>query len=343
MNAAGRALIVRLSSLGDIVLVQPAAAALAAAGFHVELWVKPAYASLDGMLPGVAKVRTEPPAVRIDWVLDLQGTRRSRRLAAGVSAGRRSRIRKRGLRRRLLVRPGGRPVFWNAWSGLADDASVVSWTGEVLAAAGVPFTPRPPRVTPPAAAKARVRARHAVLLGGTPYALFAPGARWPNKQWPAAHYAALARRLWREAGLATVVAGGADEVQTLSDVVRDAPGAAHAAGNLTLPELAALAGDAVLAVTNDSGPMHLALAAGTKCLAFFGPTVEAFGFGPLDRERAHVLQVDLPCRPCSLHGGRQCPLGHHRCLANISPEDAWAAAGKLLGIRGGDRSVWPTS
>jgi len=56
--------------------------------------------------------------------------------------------------------------------------------------------------------------------------------------------------------------------------------------------------------------------------------VEQFGFFPY-RARATVLQRDLPCRPCSTHGGPKCPLGHHRCMTELSPEDVAAALDSL--------------
>jgi heptosyltransferase II len=68
--------------------------------------------------------------------------------------------------------------------------------------------------------------------------------------------------------------------------------------------------------------MHMATAVGTPAVALFGPTVEAFGFFPYTR-RASVLELALPCRPCSSKGGPRCPLGHHRCLADINPDSVY--------------------
>ena len=78
-----------------------------------------------------------------------------------------------------------------------------------------------------------------------------------------------------------------------------------------------------LVVTGDSGPMHLAAAVRTPVVALFGPTVEQFGFFPY-KARATVLERTLACRPCSSKGGPRCPLGHHRCLTDILPEEVMA-------------------
>lgn len=72
-------------------------------------------------------------------------------------------------------------------------------------------------------------------------------------------------------------------------------------------------------VTNDSGPMHLGTAVGTKVVALFGPTTRAWGFFP-SGARDKVLEVNVKCRPCSLHGGRGCRNGE-RCMVEINPED----------------------
>ena len=59
-------------------------------------------------------------------------------------------------------------------------------------------------------------------------------------------------------------------------------------------------------------------------IGLYGPTVEQFGFFPYHAAAA-VLQRDLPCRPCTAHGGAACPLGHHRCLRDILPDEVAAA------------------
>jgi heptosyltransferase-2 len=68
----------------------------------------------------------------------------------------------------------------------------------------------------------------------------------------------------------------------------------------------------------------MATAVGTPVVALFGPTVEPFGFFPYTA-RAQVLELALDCRPCSSKGGPRCPLGHHRCMRDMSPELVFAA------------------
>lgn len=90
----------------------------------------------------------------------------------------------------------------------------------------------------------------------------------------------------------------------------------------SLRELCAVLWSADRLVTGDSGPMHLATAVGTPVIALFGPTTKHWGFYPAGTQDI-VFERALSCRPCSLHGGNQCPRGHV-CLREISPQEVFA-------------------
>ena len=85
-------------------------------------------------------------------------------------------------------------------------------------------------------------------------------------------------------------------------------------GQLSLMESATLMASAQMNFTNDSAPMHLCSAVNAPVTAIYCSTVPAFGFGPLS-EHARVLetQQQLDCRPCGLHGHKECPKGHFKC------------------------------
>jgi heptosyltransferase-2 len=89
---------------------------------------------------------------------------------------------------------------------------------------------------------------------------------------------------------------------------------------LSLLASAELIGRAQAIVTNDSAPQHLASAMGTPTLTIFGPTVPEFGFGPLAERRATAGHDALSCRPCHRHGPPRCPLGHWRCMRELTTE-----------------------
>ncbi|MCQ2444591.1 MAG: glycosyltransferase family 9 protein, partial [Mailhella sp.] len=93
-------------------------------------------------------------------------------------------------------------------------------------------------------------------------------------------------------------------------------------GRTSLPVLGAVLARLDCYATNDSGPMHMAWAQGTPVTAVFGPTVESLGFAPRG-SGSTVVQADLPCRPCGLHGHTECPQGHFSCMRSIDPETVW--------------------
>ena len=190
-------------------------------------------------------------------------------------------------------------------------------TDRLLALAKVASGLYPPQLQPTTEDE-----RAVIDLVGQPFVVLAPGSIWGSKRWP--YYAELGR--WLVERVSVVIVGGADDA-VLGEEIRGAATGGNgrqrvinACGKLTLRQSAAVIGKATLLVTNDSAPLHLATAMGTPMVALFGPTVTEFGFGPL-RPGDVALGVDgLLCRPCSAHGPPKCPLGHHRCMRDLTVE-----------------------
>ena len=162
-----------------------------------------------------------------------------------------------------------------------------------------------------------------------------PGSAWPTKCWPVEYFSRVLD-LAAAAGARLLLLAGPGEEGIARAVLDWASPQARAraldlSGRLSLPELAAVLGRVDAYLTNDSGPMHLAWVQDTPLVALFGPTTRALGFFPRG-ENSTVLERDLPCRPCGLHGHRRCPLKHHDCMREISPEQAWAALAPKLGL-----------
>ncbi|MEO6067759.1 MAG: glycosyltransferase family 9 protein [Gemmatimonadota bacterium] len=157
------------------------------------------------------------------------------------------------------------------------------------------------------------------------FVVMAPGSIWGTKRWP--YYPELTTSLDRQ----VVVIGGKEDAALGEAIVAAAPGRARSAvGQLSLRESAAIIKRAAALITNDSAPLHLATAVGTPILAIFGPTVPAFGYGPI-RPGDRVAEITtLDCRPCSSHGPQVCPLGHHRCMKDQSAESILAQVRALL-------------
>ena len=155
-----------------------------------------------------------------------------------------------------------------------------------------------------------------------------PGAAWATKRWLPERFAELCRRLKSE-GLTPVLVGGPGDAALGADIAR-ASGAADLVGKTDLEELKSLMGRLSLFVTNDSGPMHLAAAAGVPVVAVFGATTRELGFFPYGTGH-RVVEADLACRPCGLHGARACPEGHFLCMRLIGVDQVHRACREALG------------
>ncbi len=152
----------------------------------------------------------------------------------------------------------------------------------------------------------------------------APGAAHATKLWPLEYWQALVDRIVSD-GLGVAIVGGPGDAPLAAKLTETNQGrVASAAGAFGLQATGALLQSARAVVSGDTGVMHMATGVGTPVVALFGPTVQPFGFFPYTT-RARVLEVPLPCRPCSAMGGPRCPLGHHRCMIEILPEAVHSA------------------
>jgi len=157
------------------------------------------------------------------------------------------------------------------------------------------------------------------------------GSVWATKRWLPEGFAAVADRLIGELGAKVVFVGGPKDAGTIRDILsrmKEKP--VNWAGQTSLKELVALIARCRAFLSNDSGPLHIAVASQVPTVAIFGPTTKELGFFPYGPGHL-VIERNLPCRPCGLHGANQCPLGHFKCMKEIMPEDVFAAVrSKLL-------------
>lgn len=169
------------------------------------------------------------------------------------------------------------------------------------------------------AAEARLRS----LGAGYPRIGLAPGAAFGTaKQWPPMRYGELARRIgevWP--GAAVLVFGGPGD-RELGDRIcaEGGPHCLNLAGATSLREAVALIDRCDRFATNDSGLMHVAAALEIPLIAVFGPTDHTTTY-PASRS-SRIVREPVPCSPCMK---RECPLGHHRCMREISVERVLAA------------------
>lgn len=169
-----------------------------------------------------------------------------------------------------------------------------------------------------------------IRTGETLVAL-SPGSVWATKRWLPEGFAAVADALAEKEGLRVLIVGSkADRPVADAVIARCRTRPTDLVGATSLGGLAALSARCRAFITNDNGSMHVAVAGGAPVVAIFGSTTLSLGYGPYT-DRAIVVERDLDCRPCGLHGHERCPLGHFRCMGEIRPEDVLAAVRRVLG------------
>ncbi|MBK7350805.1 MAG: glycosyltransferase family 9 protein [Gemmatimonadetes bacterium] len=318
----GRAVVLQTAHLGDVVLTIPLLRRLAERHGPVDVVTTPAAAPL---LAG-------QPAVHAVIPFDKHATdagppglfHLARRLRAGAYqvAWLPHRSVRSGLAAWLAGIPeragfAGSPGRWWYTRQVPLPATGHQTTRLAALAGAVPEPPPWFTVRPEDQAQADAWLAAQAIRG--PFAVLAPGARWGTKRWP--WFGELAAAL----PLPSVVIGGADDQALAAAVVAAAPRATGAAGVHGLGVTAGIIARGAVVVSNDSVALHLAGGLARPAVALFGPTVPAFGFGPLGTTDAIVEHPALPCRPCSPHGPATCPLGHHRCLRAIGVPAVLAA------------------
>jgi len=169
-------------------------------------------------------------------------------------------------------------------------------------------------------------------LSGKTLIAIAPGSIWQTKCWQLKSYIALCRKLL-DSGYGIILIGGESDKFLCEEIEnaipKDNTKLINLAGVTNLLESAAVIKKCSLMICNDSGAMHIANAMQTRVFAFFGPTVQRFGYYPY-RQGDRVFEVDLDCRPCGSHGSKKCPQKHHNCMQKIEVEPVFAAVTAIL-------------
>jgi len=325
----GGSLVIQTSFLGDVILTTPLIAELAQRG-PVDVLVTPV---------GAAAVENNPD-IRTVIRYDKRGT-------YGAALGMWQTIQeirgRRPYQAAYLAQGSFRSGLIAMMTGAKERIGFASSTGRALYTTQLPYAPErhhaerlwslamSPCADPPTRDQIRPRLypsdedRQKVdsLLRqsgsiGDPFVALAPGSAWGTKRWP--YYVELAKRLADDFRIAVI--GSKPDSRMAAEIVESVPRGSviNAVDVLPLLASAELIGRAQAIVTNDSAPQHLASAMGTPTLTIFGPTVPEFGFGPLAERHVVGGHENLNCRPCDRHGPKRCPLGHWRCMRELTPE-----------------------
>ncbi|GEM_PF-446674 len=312
--ARGRRILIRLHSLGDVVLAQPAAKALAGGGnvhFVTSLEYLPVVERMEDVVPvphlrktgwrGLRSILREFSATA-DVVVDLQNNLTTRLATSGMNVTGRFRM-NRKLRRKVMA--GG--------SGTMNPRRL-----DFLRAVGAVEGGMP------------VLARHGGPSAEKMVGLVA-GGRWKMKSIPVGVLAETARILLDVYGVGVVFVGGPDDEE---DVMRAAEetrreGVSTYSGEAGLGGLFEVMERLSLLVSPDSGPAHLAAAMGIPVVVVFTSTSPGLGFWE-EGSADFFFSGDLKCRPCHPHGGSRCPEGGESCRLSIVPMKLARRAMRLI-------------
>lgn len=150
-----------------------------------------------------------------------------------------------------------------------------------------------------------------------------PGAKHFTKQWPKEYFIKLGKKLESE-GYKIVLFGGVEEVKTCDDIENNLQNVLNLC-NTSILQLGADMKMCKAIYTNDSGLMHLATAVKVPVISIFGSTVKEFGFFPYKARSVVLENKELTCRPCTHIGRSSCPKVHFNCMKKITPDIALEA------------------
>lgn len=333
MSDPGHILLVRLSSVGDIILATPAAALLRMrypraritwlvdAGYldlvrgnpHIDAAMEYDYTGEHRGPGGVRQLadRLKP----VDLLVDLQHKVRSLMLSACLHPA----------ERRVLVKRRGFGII----KALIGQDAILGAPHQVeryLQVLGDEMTVDAPAPVLIASEEEQEIAK--TSLDGDNFIGIVAGARHPTKTWPVRHTAALADRC-RDEGYRVALLGGEENGSLTGAVVnsmKTEPDYVHAGGSLG--RLAGVLSRCRAVVSPDSGPAHMAGALGVPVVAVFGPTSP--GRWAPRGPRVKVVRRELACSPCSNHGGASCPVDTFECMNELGPEEVWEGLADLL-------------
>lgn len=345
--------VLRLSSLGDVVLTLPVVHALAAAHpeARISYWVKEEFRDAVRFDPAIAHVRElDRDALRIEDLVSMSAEFEDCDLIVDLHRSLRTRILTARQKAPLVFAPAARVVRerWvhARWTRPAPAPHVTARYAAAVAPLGVVVTGSP-RMTAGTEAEAWAREWIAAWRPATatlspdddpmwcerraPIAM-CPAAHHATKRWIEAHWLVLHERL-TAAGHPLLYFSLDRERRSFPALSAFVEQDARARWcTEPLPRMAALMSHCATAVTCDTGLMHVAAARGLRVVAMFGSTVPELGFAPAGEGHA-VLCRHEPCQPCTLHGRAECPKGHFRCMNELAPTIVQAAVEQMLAPR----------
>jgi lipopolysaccharide heptosyltransferase II len=341
-----KTLVIRLSSIGDIVLTTPLLRSFRKRfpDCGVDYVVKKEFADLlkynphidtvhpfdaRGGIDELRRLREQLRENRYELVIDLHNNIRSRFIRRKLRARKIVTIDKRMVPRFFLIK-----MKWNLYR---DSVHVVDRYLETVEPFGVRNDDEGLELAVPQIIREHVADQFGPLGRERPFLIgLCPSAKHYTKRWLKEYYVRLAVMLVREYGACIVLFGGPDDRAYCEDIRRliGTENTINVAGEVTLLQSAAIMDHCTAVVTNDTGLMHIAAARKRNLIAIFGPTVRELGFFPYGTRSTVIEHPDLSCRPCTHIGSNACPKKHFRCMKEITPDRVFSAVENMMRTAG---------
>lgn len=358
-HTPNRTLIIRLSSVGDIILASPLIRLLKKKRPQAEIdfLVKSEYRELVQYNPhlryviefdthgGFACLRALRRRIRqerYDAIVDIHGNFRSTFLRSGASSTV-LKMNKRRVARFFLVN-----FKWNTFQSVT--AVPIRYL-EAVRSLGIDDDGEGPEIFVPEDVRVRAwdQLTKAGIDGQGHVVGLCPGAKHATKRWPREYFEQLAVTLVKEDDARLLLFGGQDDQETCLAIERRVvqetgkrSDILNCAGPQSLLETASAMDACDTIVANDSGLLHLAAARKRRVVAIFGPTVREFGFYPYGTESKVIERQGLYCRPCTHIGGQTCPEGHFRCMKEITVEEVLTGVRSFSRVEALDKNKSPS-
>ncbi len=158
--------------------------------------------------------------------------------------------------------------------------------------------------------------------------VLAPGSVWATKKWCVEHFANLASMMTSKGLIVFVI--GAKEDSKDAEVIVNASGALNLCGKTSISQSISLLTHSDLLITNDSAPTHFAGIVKCPTITLYGPTIPEFGFAPIGKLDRTLSVGEMNCRPCAIHGSKECPLKHFKCMKELQPDYVFRNAMEVL-------------
>ena len=321
-------LVIRLSSIGDIILTTPLLRSLREnfPDVRITFLIKKQYEELliaspyiDHLITfdtrqgfkGLKMLRRRLRDEKFDLFLDIHKNWRSRYLRMGIKARQTTTYGKQLFNRTLLVY-----LKINRYRNIKP---VYERYYESVAKFGIQYDGKGTEILFPAekAEKARAMLTSAGYSFKSPLLVICPSATYNNKKWKPEGFIETAQHLIAEKSVFVVVHGGRDDMTLCGSIAAGiGSGAVSFAGQLSLAESAALLSYSAIVIANDSGLLHLAQSQKIPVVGIYGPTTRELGYFPVDT-RSSVIETSVTCRPCTHNGLNYCPKKHFKCMLDI--------------------------